>query len=246
MNYLLPERLDWLAREYALGTLVGAARRRFKHVLQQSPAATLAVSIWQERVTLLAYSVPAMRPSPAVWQGIERRLFATSQLAPRLSAGPFARLAQSVSARILGGALAGALLCVLVLHSQPGLIGMEPRTDTLPQSYVGLLSDSAGRPTLLASSRRQGRVLTVKLLQPLLVPGGRVAQLWALPKDGGPAFPVGVVPGSGSATIALTDTSDRLFFNVGRLAVTLEPAPAKPSDAPSTEFVLIGHCVKLW
>ena len=27
MNYLLPERLDRLAREYALGTLAGAARR---------------------------------------------------------------------------------------------------------------------------------------------------------------------------------------------------------------------------
>jgi hypothetical protein len=55
-----------------------------------------------------------------------------------------------------------------------------------------------------------------------------------------------VVPGSGSATIRLTDTSDRLFFNVAQLAVSLEPAPSKPGDAPSAGFVLIGHCVKLW
>jgi anti-sigma-K factor RskA len=246
VNYLMPERLDRLAREYALGTLAGAPRRRFTRVLQQSPAASMAVGVWQARLALLAGSVPAMAPSAAVWQGLERRLFAAGRPAPPVGAGRWARLAQSLAARMLGGALAGALVCAVVLRSQPGLIGMEPRADTLPQSYVGLLTDGAGRPRLLASSRRQGRVLTVKLLEPLSVPTGRVAQLWALPKGGAPAFPVGVVPGSGSATIRLADTSDRLFFNVAQLAVSLEPAPSKPGDAPSTEFLLIGHCVKLW
>jgi anti-sigma-K factor RskA len=242
VNYLMPERLDRLAREYALGTLAGAPRRRFTRVLQQSPAASMAVGVWQARLAPLAASVPAMAPSAAVWQGLERRLFA----APPVGTGRWARLAQSVAARMLGGALAGALVCAVVLRSQPELIGMEPRADALPQSYVGLLTDGAGRPRLLASSRRQGRVLTVKLLEPLAIPAGQVAQLWALPKGGAPAFPVGAVPGSGSATIRLADTSDKLFFNVAQLAVSLEPAPSKPGDAPSTEFLLIGHCVKLW
>ena len=89
-------------------------------------------------------------------------------------------------------------------------------------------------------------MLTVKLLQPIVVPAGRVAQLWALPKDGSAAFPVGVVPASGSGTITLADTSEKLFFNVARLAVSLEPAAAKPGDQPTAEFVLSGHCVKLW
>jgi len=246
VNYLIPERLDRLASEYALGTLAGAARRRFRRVLQQSPAASMAVGVWQARLTLLAGGVPAMVPSAAVWQGLQRRLFAPDRPAPPVPVGRLARLAQSFAARFLGGALAGALVCVLVLRSQPALIGLEPRTDALPQSYVGLLTDDAGSPRLLASSRRQGRVLTVKLLQPLSVPAGQVAQLWALPKGGGPAFPVGVVPGSGSATIRLADTSDKLFFNVTQLAVSLEAAPSKPGDAPSTGFLLIGHCVKLW
>ena len=78
----------------------------------------------------------------------------------------------------LGGALAGAALCVLVLQSQ--WLGRETvATDTLPASYVGLLSDSAGVPSLLASSTRHGRLLNVKLLQPLRVPEGQVARLYA-------------------------------------------------------------------
>ena len=243
MNYLKPERLDRLAREYALGTLAGPARRRFERVLQQSSAATVAVGVWQGRLTELAHGVPPMQPREAVWAGLEERLFAARRATPQARGGWLGRL---LAPRALGGALAGVLLCALVLRLQPGLIGMEPRADALPQSYVGLLTDAAGKATVLASSRRQGKVLTVKLLQPVAVPAGRVAQLWALPKDGSAAFPVGVVPGSGAATIALADTSEKLFFNVARLAVSLEPAPAKPGDAPSSEFVLSGHCVKLW
>jgi anti-sigma-K factor RskA len=233
MNYLLPERLDRLAREYVLGTLTGGARRRFERVLSQAPAAGRAVAAWQERFTVLSTSLPPMAPRNAVWQGLEQRLFAP----PRKSPGWW---------RALGGVLAGVLLCTVVLRIQPGLIGLEPQAENLPASYVGLLTDSEGKPAVLASSRRHGRQLTIKLLQPLSVPSGRVAQLWALPRDGSAAFPVGVVTPGGSSTLALSDESEKLFSQVSRLAVSLEERAAKPGDKPAQPFVLSGHCVKLW
>ncbi len=242
MNTLLPERLDRLAREYALGTLAGPARRRFERLLRQTPAAVRAVGAWQERLGGLAGAVPAMQPSESVWRELEQRLFA-SAVAPSRS---LQWLRDVLSVRALGGVVAGVFLCVALLRFQPGLIGMEPQSEVLPQSYVGLLTDSAGKPTVLASSKRHGRVMTVKLLQPVVIPAGSVAQLWALPKDGSAAFPVGVVPGSGTASVALADTSEKLFFDVSRLAVSIEAAPAKAGDKPSGDFVLSGHCVKLW
>jgi len=241
MNYLLPERLERLAREYALGTLAGPARRRFERLLRQTPAAMRAVGAWQERLGGLAGAVPPMQPSESVWRRLEERLFASA--APR---GPLQWLWGVLSVRALGGVLAGVLLCAVLLRLQPGLIGLEPQLDALPQSYVGLLTDSAGKPTVLASSKRHGRLMTVKLLQPVDIPAGSVAQLWALPKDGSAAFPVGTVPGSGTASFALADTSEKLFFNVSQLAVSIEAAPAKAGDKPSGAFVLSGHCVKLW
>lgn len=244
MNYLLPERLDRLAREYALGTLAGPARRRFERLLRQAPAAMWAVGAWQERLGGLAGAVPPMRPSESLWRALEQRLFATSS--PRAPGGPLQWLRGLLSVRALGGVLAGAFLCAVLLRLQPGLIGMEPQSEVLPQSYVGLLTDAAGKPTVLASSRRHGSVMTVKLLQPVAIPAGSVAQLWALPRDGSAAFPVGVVPGSGSASVALADTSEKLFFDVSRLAVSIEAAPARAGDKPSGDFVLSGHCVKLW
>ena len=236
MNTLLPERLERLAGEYALGTLSGAARRRFERVLRATPAAMRAVGAWQERLAGLSDAVPAMQPSDSVWTGLERRLFASPALRPtRWLWGLFS-----------GGALAGAFLCAVLLRLAPGLIGMEPELDALPQSYVGLLSDPAGAPVVLASSRRHGRVMTVKLLQPVAIPAGSVAQLWALPRDGSAAFPVGTVPGTGSAAVALADSSEKLFFNVSRLAVSIEAAPARAGDRPSGDFVVSGPCVKLW
>ncbi|HET7794519.1 MAG TPA: anti-sigma factor [Rhizobacter sp.] len=233
MNYLQPERLDRLAREYALGTLSGGARRRFERVLVQAPAAARAVAAWQERFTVLSAGLPPMSPRETVWSGLEQRLFAP----PRQSAGWW---------RWLSGALAGVLLCAVVLRVQPGLIGLEESHETLPASYVGLLTDAQGRPAVLASSRRHGQQLTLKLLQPLVVPPGRMAQLWALPSDGGAPFPVGVVAPGGPSTITLSDSSEKLFFKVSRLAVSLEPAAAQPGSAPTQPFVLSGHCVKLW
>jgi anti-sigma-K factor RskA len=243
MNTLLPERLDRLAREYALGTLAGPARRRFERLLRNTPAAARAVGAWQERLSGLAGAVPEMQPRDSVWSGIEQRLFASPRAAPK---GPLHWLRGVLSMRALGGVLAGAFLCAVLLRLNPGLIGMEPEVEALPQSYVGLLSDTEGAPVVLASSRRHGRLMTVKLLQPVAIPAGSVAQLWALPRDGSAAFPVGVVPGTGSATVALADTSEKLFFDVSRLAVSIEAVPAKAGDKPSGGFVVSGPCVKLW
>jgi len=185
--------------------------------------------------------VPPMQPRDSVWRALEQRLFASPA-----RHSPLQWLWGVLSVRALGGVLAGALLCVALLRFQPGLIGMEPQSDVLPQSYVGLLTDAEGKPTVLASSKRHGRLMTVKLLQPVAIPAGSVAQLWALPKDGSAAFPVGVVPGSGTASFALSDTSEKLFFDVSRLAVSIEAAQARAGDKPTGDFVLSGHCVKLW
>ena len=195
--------------------------------------------------------MPTLEPSEQVWAALERRLFPSNPPAAAAAAPrePWWRalVARRTWGGALGGALAGLLLTVGVLREQPAWVGLEPARETLPASYVGLLHDSAGKPALLASSRRHGRALTVKMLQPLVPPAGSVAVLWALPKDGSAPFAVGTVPAQGSATLALTDSAEKIFFNVSRLGVSFEPAAvADRPGRPRGEFVLSGDCVKLW
>jgi anti-sigma-K factor RskA len=249
MNLLEPARLDALAREHALGLLVGGARRRFERLLREQAPARQAVAAWQERLAVLATGVPEPAPRPEVWAGLQQRLFG-----PAVAAAPRARWRRWLPLPALTSALAGLLLGAVLLRLQPGWLGLEPGIDGLPASYVGLLVDSAGRPALLASSRRHGRVLAVKLLAPLAVPAGWQAQLWALPRDGSAALPVATLPlaatrPGATVSVELPAASEALFFKVDRLAVSLEPSLAVPGGLPGTPtqpFVASGHCVKLW
>jgi anti-sigma-K factor RskA len=239
VNLLQPERLDRLAREYALGTLQGAARRRFERLLREAPLTMRVVAHWQERLGVLASGVPAVQPRERVWEDLQQRLFAAPQR-PTL----WTRLQALLAPRVLGGVLAGLMVATVVLRLQPQWLDLESRSEALPQSYVGLLVSDAGQATLLASSRRHGRTITVKVLQPIDVPTGQVARLWALPRDQAP-FLVGEVPAKGSATLALPDSAEKLFFTVARLGLTIEPAGGD-ARAPAGSFVASGHCVKLW
>jgi anti-sigma-K factor RskA len=247
MNLLQPDRLRALAREHALGTLHGGARRRFERLLHESSAARQELVRWQEHFASLAAVVPPLQPRDQVWAGLQQRLgFAATTPAAAAPSG----WRRWLDSRAWGGALAGALAAVVMstvlLQANPGWIGQEPIRDGLPASYVGLLSNTANQPALLLSSRRQGRVLTAKLLLPLPAQAGRVATLWAFPKDGKPPFKVGSIAAtSGSATLPLPQPAEKLFFTVDRLGVSFEPADAEPA-APSGELVLAGPCVKLW
>jgi len=238
MNYDDPELLDRLAAEYVFGSLSSRARRRFERLRQRLPAAEKAARDWEKRLMPLSGSVPSERPPARVWNAIDERT------------GGGERRASTRSWRWLRpvwGFAFGVLATLGVVRLFPDAMPIEAivqERGTLPQSYVGLLTDAQNNAVMLASSTRYGRILSVKRLRPMEVPSGRVAVLWALPREGAP-FAVGVVPLAEKATLTLADTSEKLFFNVPRLAVSFETGVPAPGATPSP-FVLTGHCVKLW
>ncbi|MFX1678590.1 anti-sigma factor [Mitsuaria sp. CC2] len=266
MNYLRPQRLDALARAYALGTLAGGARRRFETLMRDSAAVRLSAQIWQQRLSSLEAATPPVAPPLGNWPAIQRRLFpdefgqaarhgAAASDNGRSKGGEGrwwhwlvpggGRGAVAVSGWAVAGALAGALACVAVLRSSPGWVESLQADQATPASYVGLLHDAKGQPTLVANSRRHGTLMTVRLLQPLVVPAGQVARLWALPDNGAPILLAAALPAKGTTQATLADTSERLFKSVRRLAVSIEPADTAPT-APLAPFVWEGDCVKVW
>ncbi|MDQ8023511.1 MAG: anti-sigma factor [Moraxellaceae bacterium] len=246
MNYERRELMDRLASEYALGTLRGPALRRFRRLLASSDLARDAVRTWERRLATLAVSVPAEPPSPRVWRGIEARI------APQVRRKSLWQWLKPVLG-VACGVILGVAVTLGLVRGMPEVFttldaGAE-REQALPQSYVGLLLDAESRPTVLASSTRHGKRVTLKILRPIDVPAGKVLQLWALPQDanGQPLAPIplGVVPAQGRGGFDMPDTAERLLSNVPRLGITVQDAPASPGDTPG-DFLLQGHCAKLW
>jgi anti-sigma-K factor RskA len=246
MNYDRPDLLDRLAAEYVFGTLSTRARQRFERLRRTLPAAEAAARGWEERTALLSAPVPAAMPSPELWLAIERHTGGAA--APRGATEREKRAGWLGFVKPVLGFVFGVVAALGLVRLYPdSLVPVDEIVQSrgaLPHSYVGLLTDREGAPVVLASSTRHGRLLSIKMLKTVDIPSGKVLQLWALPNGAAP-FPVGVVPASGKGTIQLPDTSEKLFSNVPRLAVSIEDKPAAPGAAPG-EFLLTGHCVKLW
>jgi len=240
MKYDQPELLDRLAAEYVLGTMSGRVRRRFRAIQRASPAAQRAVQDWERRLSPLAQSVPPQVPPTATWEAIERRTGGAAAAKP--VSGWLAWLKP-----VLGVAFGVIATLGLVRLYPDAVVPVDDIVQTrgkLPESYVGLLTDAANNPVVLASSTRHGKTMSIKILRKVEVPAGKVLQLWALPKEGA-AFPLGVVPGEGKGAFQMADTSEKLLSTVPRLAVSVEDAAARPGATPAP-FVLTGNCVKLW
>jgi len=246
VNYDRAELLDRLAAEFVFGTMSGRVRRRFQRLRAHLPAADAAATAWEARTGALARSVPPVAPSPELWSAIDRRTGGTgTEVAPAAKSTAIGWWAWALP---LTGLVFGMIGTFAFVRLAPdALVPIDQivqERGILPQSYVGLLTDSTGAATILASSTRQGRTMSIKVLRPIDVPAGKVLALWALPRGGEP-FPLGVVPREGKDSFEMPDTSEKLLSNVPRLAVSIEDGPAKAGDTPAG-FILTGHCVKLW
>ena len=240
MNYDRPELLDRLAAAYVFGTMSARARRRFRSIQLALPAAQQAVQIWEQRLMPLAQSVPPEPPSAAVWTAIERR---TGGRESQTVASTWAAWLKPVLGVAFGMVATLGVVRLFPMAVMPVDEIVQER-GILPASYVGLLTDAANNPVVLASSTRHGRIMSIKMLRKVEVPAGKVLQLWALPKEG-TAFPLGVVPSEGKGSFTMTDTSEKLLSSVPRVAVSIEDGPARAGATPAP-YVLTGNCVKLW
>ncbi|MBS7807379.1 hypothetical protein [Variovorax sp. PCZ-1] len=247
MRYSSPQLIDRLAAEYALGTLQGGARRRFVRLLADRADVRMAVATWEARLAPLANSVSPVQPKAQVWKAIAAQ---TQPSAVQQQASGWSWLRPASWG--LGGIAAGVALSAAALFTAPTLFFTADQIamrsgEKLPQSYVGVLTDTQGNGRLLVSSLRHGKTVTLKVIgQGHLGSAATPLQLWALPPadvNGGKAFLLAQVPVQGSSIAMLPDTSEKLLSKVSKLAVT--QANAAQPGLPG-EVVLTGQCAKLW
>lgn len=224
MDYSKPELADRLAAEYALGTLRGGARRRLQQLLPAHPTLAAAVRGWEARVHALATPLPALAPSPRVWQQLQARLFGAAE-APRRF---WQRLAWW---RGLSALAATACVALAVLLLQPPPV-QPPLVVVLNGTPEGAALVSAG---FVASVSADGRALVLKPLGTAQVADGRALELWVVPATSAPRS-LGLVSAQGATTVLRNE----LLKGAQALAVSLEPAGGSPTGAPTGPIVSVG------
>lgn len=244
MRYDLPHVQEHLAAQYVLGTLSPRTRRRLEVLARTRPALRERLDAWTARLGALHIRAQPAQATPALWAGIEARLFPArpgSEPAPTKARRRFGWLWSSLSG------LAGAALALLVLVQNPALFTTAEKVgqteEALPQSYIGVLADAKGDAAALISSTRHGRRLFVKLLQPLhaQLRAGEKLELFAH-VPGASDIRLGelaAVVGK-QQELALPQPAEALFKPVKTLSIR-----AVAADGSSRELAQ-GLCGKVW
>ena len=230
MRYDDPELLDRLASEYVLGTLHGAARRRFQRVLHESQIARDSVARWEARLSELGETLQPVEPPAYLWRSLERRI----DRSQRSSVSPLQWL--------LGGWSAVATVLVLGLI---GYLAFEPPSELEPDSRVAVVSDDNTAPLWLISVDLDSGRLTTRAVSATAAKLDRVYELWMLPAQGDPRS-LGLMPVDGAEvnrqfSAALMD----LLSNANGLAVSIEPPGGSPTGVPTGPVVYQAQLLPL-
>jgi anti-sigma-K factor RskA len=208
-----------------LGTLRGAARRRFERALAEEPLVANRLQYW-ERLFAAEYGRDfAVQPSAATWRRIRRDL-GLQHFGPPW----YARIWLW---RIWATAATVALALVLALPL------LKPQAPSPQFSTVAVLTGQApqGRVTVdLSGDRRSLRLLAAR---PVAASPAQSFELWLIPAEGGSPVSVAVV-GELDARIELKPSQAARLAPGAKLAISVEPAGGSPTGAPTGPIILIG------
>ena len=229
MRHDQPQLIDALAAEYVLGTLRGAARRRFERWRAENRHIASRVQAWEGRLIPLALGLPPLAPAPEVWRAIEQRIRSAEASRPVAT--------RRTAVRALAAAV---VLCVIAAA------GFFAWRMTLPLQLQPLATIKAAQgPGVwsIETDARGERLRAVALAGAVARPGHSF-ELWALPQAGGAPVSLGLLPDSGQLERTLSASQQSALAHAGKIAVSLEPPGGSPSGAPTGPVLFVAELKK--
>ena len=230
MRYDNQQLADMLSAEYILGTLKGAARRRFEQLIRQKPVWAQTLSWWEGHMHLLADTVPAVNPPNKVWKNIEAQLF--NRKATQHSAW-------WKNWAFASTALATGLAILLVIQTPQSL------NDSKPAAVALLATEKSEAGWLLNETKKSDTDVTINAiaLASLQLKADNAFELWLLPADKSKPISLGLLPQQGNNVFKVPKDVIPLMAT-GLLAVSLEPVGGSPTGQPTGAVLYQGRMTK--
>lgn len=241
MRYDDPNTRDLLAAEYVLGTLRGAARKRFETLALQRSDWKLAANWWSARLHLLADTAPAVAPHKQVWQNITTRLYG-NHITAKPSWWRFLAL---------GSTGVTAALAILMFTRAPEIVEVPVKVAVnvpveVPAKVALLTSEDAKPGWMLALAKNKAGQSEIRLttLASLKQASDKSFELWILPPDKSAPISLGLLPQQGNQQLVVSEKTAALLLQSG-LAVSLEPVGGSPTGQPTGAVLYQGKLTQI-
>ena len=230
MRYDNQQLADMLSAEYILGTLKGAARRRFEQLIRQKPVWAQTLNWWEAHMHLLADTVPAISPPNKVWKNIEAQLFNRKATQHNAWWKNWA---------FASTALATGLAILLVIQTPQSL------NDSKPAAVALLATEKSEAGWLLNETKKSDTDVTINAiaLASLQLKADNAFELWLLPADKSKPISLGLLPQQGNNVFKVPKDVIPLMAT-GLLAVSLEPVGGSPTGQPTGAVLYQGRMTK--
>ena len=220
MKHDQPELIEALASEYVLGTLRGAARRRFERWMTSEWHIASRVRAWEARLMPLALRLAPLAPSAEVWPQIEARLRTPVR-------------ARRPALRALAAVLALAALFVAVY-----VAWQVTQPPTLQN--IATLTTAQGTPVWSIELDAARARLRAVALAGAAAQEGHSFELWALPAAQGVPVSLGLLPDAGEIERTLSAAQRGALASAAKIAVSLEPPGGSPTGAPTGPVLYVA------
>jgi anti-sigma-K factor RskA len=214
--------LDALCGEYLVGTLRGAARRRFERALREEPLVSGRLEYWQSVVAPRYTKMMEAQPTAAVWNRLERELGLARFRAPWHKRAAFWR----------GWAVAATAALLIVL-------GLDYVRQEAPPAQIAQLSGKGpGMPVITALLSKDSSTMVLHSSRPLIAGPSQSYELWLLTPDS-KVLSVAVV-GTLDTRFEVPEALRGQLRQGGRLAISVEPPGGSPTGRATGPVILIG------
>jgi anti-sigma-K factor RskA len=230
---------DYVAAEYALGTLDPAERAAIAARRLREPELEAAIRAWEERLAPLVEAIPPIEPPRDYFSDIHARLRAPAPITLRSADNGVAALEGRLArwrAAAIGAASLAAMLAI-------GFVAREATREIAPREYVAVLQKDAESPAFAVTVNLDTREMTVR---PVAAPAtsGKSYELWIINKDklGAPRS-LGVINAADVTRADKLAAFDRAVVADATYAVTIEPPGGSPDGKPSGPPVWLGKLI---